>query len=319
MNNTGHVAFARKRSLLRRGAAVALAGLCLTAALLLYLGHRLILPAPATLGPAPSELHAETIHLPSDSGAILSGWLSTRPDAHGVVLLLHGIRSNKRSMVERALFLHRLGYGTLCLDLQAHGESSGDRITMGHLEGKDVAAAVAYIRARFPALPVAVLGNSLGGASAILANYEIPPDAFILEAVFSDIETAIRNRLEMRLGAIGASATPLLEMQIKPRLGVSPEELSPLRAVSRITAPILFIYGTADLHAKPQEADQLFEAARGPKEIWKIEGAAHEDFYKLVPSDYERRVGEFLSRRLPLRRFPSDLLGSDAKRPSPAP
>jgi len=274
---------------------MALLSLGLIAAFSLYLGHHLIQAAPAVLGPAPDSLGAETVQFPSASGSMLSGWLSTRPNAQGLVLLLHGIRCNKRSMVERALFMQRLGYSTLCLDLQAHGESTGDKITLGYLEARDAAAAVAYLRSRFPSLPVAVVGTSLGGAAAVLANYEVPPDVFILEAVFSDIDTALKNRLEMRLGPLGRLASPLLSLQIKPRIGVSPSSLSPLRMIPRITKPVLFIYGTADIHVRPQEGRLLFSASPGPKELWEIEGATHGDFYKFSPSDYEQRVGEFLS------------------------
>jgi fermentation-respiration switch protein FrsA (DUF1100 family) len=87
-------------------------------------------------------------------------------------------------------------------------------------------------------------------------------------------------------------------MQIKPRIGISPDELSPLRAIPRITQPILFIYGAADLHAKPQEGRLLFSAANEPKELWEIEGAAHGDFHGFAPVAYERRVGAFLARYL---------------------
>ena len=296
MTDMGRVLSARGKPLLKWASAILLAGLCLAAAFLL--GDRLTRPAHATLGRAPDSLNAETVRFPSESGGILSGWLSEQADPQGVALLLHGVRSDKRSMVERAVFLQRLGYDTLCLDLQAHGESTGDKITMGYRESQDAASAVAYLRSRFPALPVVVVGTSLGGASAILANYDTPPDAFILEAVFSDIDTAIKNRLEMRLGPVGALASPLLRLQIKPRIGISPDELSPLRAIPRIARPILFIYGTADLHAKPEEGRLLFSAAQEPKELWEIEGAAHEDFYKFATSAYERRVGAFLSRHL---------------------
>lgn len=289
---------ARGNQLWRRAVAVALSGPTLAAAFSLYLGHRLTQPAPAAPGPAPEKLNAETVHFSSTSGGVLSGWLTKRPDAEGMVLLLHGIRSDKRSMVERAIFLQRLGYGTLCLDLQAHGESTGDKITMGYRESKDAASAVAYLRSRFPTLPIVIVGTSLGGASALLANYDIAPDAFIIEAVFSDIETAIKNRLEMRLGPVGALASPLLSMQIRPRIGVSSGELNPLRAIPRLPRPILFIYGASDLHAKPEEGRLLFSAAHEPKELWEIEGAAHVDFYRFATAAYEQRAGAFLSRHV---------------------
>jgi alpha-beta hydrolase superfamily lysophospholipase len=64
----------------------------------------------------------------------------------GAVLLLHGVRSYRRSMLSRAIFLHDIGYSVLLINLQAHGESAGKRITLGYLESRDVVAAREFLR-----------------------------------------------------------------------------------------------------------------------------------------------------------------------------
>jgi len=52
------------------------------------------------------------------------------------VLLLHGVRADRREMLGRARFLNRLGYGILLIDLPAHGESPDDHITFGAREAR---------------------------------------------------------------------------------------------------------------------------------------------------------------------------------------
>jgi len=52
----------------------------------------------------------------------------------GTIVLMHGVRANRLSMVRRAEMLHRAGYSVLLFDFQAHGESPGSHITMGYLE-----------------------------------------------------------------------------------------------------------------------------------------------------------------------------------------
>mgnify|MGYP001819753464 CR=1 FL=1 len=132
-----------------------------------FFGWRLLAPVPRVIGPPAGEFSAETVSFPSDSGTMIVGWLSEPPRVRGAVLLLHPVRGDRRSMVGQAEFLVARGYTTLSIDFQAHGESPGEQITMGHLEALDAAAGVAYLRDRYPGMPVAVIGRSLGGAAHV--------------------------------------------------------------------------------------------------------------------------------------------------------
>jgi len=86
----------------------------------------------------------------------------------GAIVLMHGVWSNRRTMVQRARVLHEHGFAVLLFDFQAEGESPGKHITFGHLEGLDAAAAVAFARQRLPGERVGAIGVSLGGAAALL-------------------------------------------------------------------------------------------------------------------------------------------------------
>ena len=152
---------------------------------------------------------------------------------------------------------------------------------------------------RFPEVPAAVIGVSLGGAAALLAEYEAPPAALILESVFADIGTSIDNRLRMRLGSIGSLASPLLRLQVRPLLGVSEKDFSPVHASKILAIPTLLVYGTDDRRATPAEGLSLHENSKASSEFWLIDGAAHEDFHAFLAEEYEMRVVEFLREHLP--------------------
>jgi pimeloyl-ACP methyl ester carboxylesterase len=273
------------------GCGFVLVGLCFA----IYIGRQLVAPVPRSIGLAPDFLGGTTVQFPSRSGSMIHGWLTDVPRADGCILLLHGVRADRRSMADRAKFLRDQGYHTLCIDLQAHGESPGEHITMGYLESMDAAAGVAFLRERHPGLPVAVIGTSLGGASALMADYPEPPEALVVEGVFADAKTAIANRLEMRFGRLGRLLTPLLSCQIQPMLGIDPASLSPVRAAANIKQPVFVIYGAEDQHAGPSEAKAIYAALRGPKEIWEIAGAAHVDLHGFAGAEYEKRVGDFIA------------------------
>lgn len=258
----------------------------------LCLGSELIKPARQTiLPPKLDDGGYEAVSFQTTSGRTLRGWFLAGPRDAGIVLL-HGIRSNRTSLVERAKFLRRQGYNVLLFDLQGHGESDGDYITFGLLEARDVKAAVKFMRETKQMSRVGVIGLSLGGAAALLAD-GAGADAIIVEAVYSTIETAIGNRLQIRLGPAGKYLTPLLSYQLHLRLGIPADELAPIDHVSTIRVPILFIAGGNDRRTTEEDTQALFAKANEPKSLWIVEDGVHQDFYRKAPAEYEKRVLEF--------------------------
>jgi len=260
----------------------------------LVVGDKLMTPAPKAIGPPPPWIDAQTVTISSDSGSDLSGWLfeSESPDA--VVVLMHPIRGNRHSMLGRARFLSKAGLSVLLFDFQAHGESPGDRITFGHLESIDAVAAVNFAKRRFADIPIIVLGTSLGGAAALLADPPLPIDGLIVEAVFPDAATAASNRLRLRFGAIGELLTPLLTIQLKSRLGISPKALSPVSAAAKVSIPVLVISGSDDKRTTQEDTHRLFDAFNSEKSLWIVEGARHEDLHAYSGGVYERKILDFV-------------------------
>ncbi|MEM1116164.1 MAG: alpha/beta fold hydrolase [Bacteroidota bacterium] len=264
-------------------------------ALVWMLGSVLVAPAPRDVGPPPPG--AEAAAIPSASGT-LAAWVQPADSARGVVVLMHGVRADRRSQVERMRLFHEAGYAVVAFDFQAHGESPGEAITFGWREREDAVAAVAFARDRFPGLPVAVVGQSMGGAAAILARDRLGADALVVEAVYASVERATRNRLGMRLGRFGEALTPLLTAQLRPRLGVGTDDLRPEAAIAGVEAPVLVLGGSEDAHAQPDETQALHAAAPEPKDLWIVEGTAHQDLHRFAPEAYRARVFAFLGRHL---------------------
>jgi len=286
-----------------RLAAIGLAcGAALLSAAVVAVGLFLSAPARATVGAPPGDLRAEQIEIASPSGATLRGWfIEGRPGA-GAVVLMHGVQGNRLHMVPRARLLVAAGFSVLLFDFQAHGESTGNRITFGRLEGLDARAAVALVRQRLPAERVGAIGSSLGGAAALLGPGPLPVDALVLESVYSEIGTAISNRITAVLPVVGGivarPAAWLFELLLPPIIGVRPAELRPIDRIAEVTAPILVAAGTLDDRTTIAEADAMFARALEPKWIWRVEGARHVDLEAYAPDDYRKRIVPFLAERL---------------------
>lgn len=245
-----------------------------------------------------TDVPVQSVKIPAADEAPVHGWMTYGQDGNGVVLLVHSIRSNRVEMLSRARFLTAQGYHTLMIDLQAHGETPGNRITFGARESENVAAAVDFLRRTFPHERIGAIGVSLGAAAIVLAKQDLRLSAVILESLHPTIEEAVENRLRLFLGEPGALFLPVLLFQISLFTGVPVDTLSPVAHINNLNAPVLIISGTHDRHTTVPEIERLFAAAREPKELWIVPGAGHFNMHDYAGRAYEREVSEFLSHYL---------------------
>ena len=201
-------------------------------------------------------------------------------------------------MIKRSKFLHAAGYSVLLVDLPAHGESGGDRMTFGYRETEGVRASLRFLNDSLPGERTAVIGVSLGAASFVLANVSPAPSAVVLESMYPTIEEAIADRLSLHLGPLGPAFAPILLWQLPVRLGVSTELLRPIDHISALHAPVLVVSGKEDRHTTMAETKRLFAAAAEPKELWLVDDAAHVDLYAFNPQAYESKISVFLLKHL---------------------
>lgn len=283
---------------LRRVLLAIVAVLLCGAAAAWYVGGKLMEPVPRVVGVPPAELGAREVTFRSESGSLIHGWLADGQPGAGAIVLLHGVRADRRDMLSRAIFLHALGYSVLLIDFQAHGESPGAHITFGDLESLDAIAAVEFLRSTIPGERVGAIGISLGAASLVLARKPLRLDAVVLESMYPTVEEAVADRLTLHLGSWAAVASPVLLTQMKPRLGVGPERLRPIDHIAELRAPLLLIHGARDEHTHPAEARRVFASASEPKIFWEVPGAAHVNLHRFAKAEYERRIAAWFDHYL---------------------
>jgi len=247
--------------------------------------------------PLPLGFQAQIVSIPG-TGHAIAGWWVDSGSGSPVVLLLHGVRADRSSMVSRAQLLLRHGFSVLLIDLQAHGETPGEAITLGFRESTDVVAARDWITQTAPGRRIGVIGCSLGGASVLLAPQPSGFDAVVLEAAYPRIGRATENRIRIFLGPLAPVVTPLLLMQLQPRLHIAVSDLEPIRSIGRLGAAVLVVAGSKDERTTLAESQELFNAAAAPKSLWVVEGARHQDFLAFGPVQYETHVVQFLIHTL---------------------
>src|SRR5260370_30826270 len=85
-------------------------------------------PARREVGALPSDFAGRAVEFPGQSASpqspqspqsaqsSLRGWFLPGGKGKGAVILMHGVRADRTSMVERARFLSRTGYSVLLFD-----------------------------------------------------------------------------------------------------------------------------------------------------------------------------------------------------------
>ncbi|MCZ6828190.1 MAG: alpha/beta fold hydrolase [Gammaproteobacteria bacterium] len=268
------------------------AGVAVIAGVALWLiGSILARPAPAVLGPPPAGLVEAQFE--SRSGATLKAWVAPVAAARAAAVLMHPLGGNRQSMLGRVRLMNSLGVAALAFDFSAHGESTGENISFGYLESRDARAAVRFARERWPGLPVFVIGVSLGGVAALLADPPLEVEGMILESVYPEISTATSNRLALRF-PYAELATPLLVAQLPLRLGIDAEELAPVNRARFITVPVLLMSGSRDRRTTEADTRRLFAAFPGRKRLVLFEGASHQNLRAFDRPTYDATVSAFV-------------------------
>ena len=256
---------------------------------------RLAAPAPSVPGEPPPGTGWEAVSIPRPDGSQIAGWYGRGEAGCAGLLLLHPIRTDRRTMVRRAQRLHAAGYSVLLVDLHAHGKTPGAHITFGHHEGKDAVLAAEALREKTGGEPVGAIGVSLGGAAIVLGG--TPVDAAVLESVYSDIRSAIDARLSLRFGRMGPLLTPLFLTQLSLRLDIAVDELRPENRMHALGAAVLILGGQEDRLATPDDARRLYEAAGDPRQLVLFPEVGHVDL-SASASGYWPVVSGFLQEHL---------------------
>lgn len=111
-----------------------------------------------------------------DPGVTLSGrWLPSTTPSSRTIVMGHGYASRWTSMAPLAQALRQSGYHVFLFDFRAHGRSTGSETTFGLEEGRDIAAAVQYVKTHYPQQSQRLFyyGHSMGAAALMAAPWAL--------------------------------------------------------------------------------------------------------------------------------------------------
>ena len=249
---------------------------------------------PRSLG-----LQADEFGVEVDPGICLKGWfVPALGPAKGTVLMLHGHDSCKESMLRLGSVWVRNGYNILVYDSRGCGESGGEYCTFGFYERRDCSRCLDALQRRYGAAlgPVAVYGNSFGGAVALQTMAEDSRiRCGIVESTFATLREVVRdNEHEW----FHVSADGLADAALNRAGEVAkfpPDAVRPETSAEQIRRPVLLIHGTKDRTVSFEYSERIRRRLHvSGCELYPVEGATHDNLWQVGGEAYRQHTTHFL-------------------------
>lgn len=211
----------------------------------------------------------------------------------GTVIFLTGATVSRFTVLPWALGLAAEGYRAVMIDYRGHGDSTGQYMTYGLQEARDLRQVVETLQSkRVIKEPLVFFGISMGAVTALRAATELDTvSAIVAIEPYADTAEAIDG--------VGRGMNPMFSRFISgERMDEAIERASaivghdiranrPVEIMKRVQAPVLFIHGQSDDWIPPTHSMDLYVAKGDRADLWIVPGAGHVD----LPMRYDELRG----------------------------
>ena len=270
--------------------------------------RRAFVPAPAmwlddfTFTPFEFQADYEDVELITADGINFGAWHFRQPGSPQTVIISGGHKGQRQGALGIAVALWRKGFNVVLYSYRGMPGSDRAPITFGIKEVLELQAAIAFARKRIPNARIGLLGYSMGAVVSLLgAAGEPGVQALVLDSPFSDLRRLLVENVRAASKLPGTPFVWLAGVMLWLRTRCSLAACRPLDVMSALEPrPLFFIHGGADAITNVNHSRRLYDAYRGPREIWIVQGAPHTGAYFADRPLYVERVAGFFARHLGL-------------------
>ena len=230
------------------------------------------------------KVQRQKLHILVAPKCQVSAWYYKLDNAKGTVLLSHGNGGNMAHRNPLYYALLEQGYSVLAYDYEGYGRSDGSP-SIGNC-CRDGLAVYDHLAQTLEEKPerIVLYGESLGGGISAQVAKEKSCRGLILQSSFYSLPDL--------------ASTKFVYMRLYPRLLFPKNSLETYKIVSAkdFSTPVCIISGTEDRVIPVSQSEKLFKVITSKKQIFKIDGAGHNDlqdeaFYK----KYRECLGQALA------------------------
>ncbi len=255
----------------------------------------------STVTPASRGLRFEDVAVTTADGLRLHGWYvpATGP---ATIILVHGYKDTRASLLGVAEILHRHGYRVLLTSLRGHDTNDGELVSFGLRETDDVDAFYVYLSGRSDVdrSRIGLFGVSMGGTISIGYAARNPQiRALVSDCAFSSVSDTVATSVRFFTGLPSFPFAPAIVFWAERQVDGDISDIDAKAWIRRIAPrPVFLLQGGADRVVSPESGARLFEAAGEPKELWLEPSLGHAQFLASRPREFEARVTAFYDRTL---------------------
>lgn len=243
---------------------------------------------------AVTEIPFEQMYRTSRFGYELAARFYTSENSSKTVVCLHGHNSCFASQLKYLPIFLSLGYNVFIPDHRRSGLSGGDTVTFGAYEKHDVLDWISELRARRPGDSIALFGESMGAATAIMTAAEIPDAVFLIDYCgYANFEGLLTRYTDNKY--IRKAVMPSIRLVCERCFGFDVNECDALEAITRVNCPILIMHSKADKTVNYRNALMLQEAAP-QAELHTFPDSIHARSITKYPDEYADTVKEFVRK-----------------------
>lgn len=218
-----------------------------------------------------------------------------------VMLLVHGFQVQQAMMWFNLPFFLPHGYDCVTVDLRTAGLSEGKGInTMGCNEAKDVAEVCKWIRKEYgDDVVLGLYGQSMGSATIMQYCSEDPNLGFIIEDCgYASLVGTVKNIHDRFLGFVDWDEFLPKVLKYAAIDGITYTDVEPIESVKKLDpeVPMMILHSIPDAYIVVENADLIYDAKRGKKEIHKYTLAPHSASFFMHPILYKKDVDNFLKK-----------------------
>lgn len=218
-----------------------------------------------------------------------------------VMLLVHGFQVQQAMMWFNLPFFLPHGYDCVTVDLRTAGLSEGVGInTMGYNEAKDVAEVCKWIRKEYgDDVVLGLYGQSMGSATIMQYSSSDPNLGFIIEDCgYASLKGTIKNIHDRFLKFVDWDEFYKKAVKYATVDGITYNDVEPIESVRKLDPdiPMMILHSIPDAYIVIENADLIYEAKRGKKEIHKYTLAPHSASFFMHPLQYKRDIDAFFKK-----------------------